>query len=74
MSSNDKVKQLLLSKLESWSKFEEENIYECISLECHIAIEIVEDIGKELIEELKTKAEILADLHTNGDKVNSNNV
>ena len=62
MSKNPKVKELLISKLNSWSKLEEENILHVVSDELHIEDSIVEEIAKDLIQEMLNKANILKEL------------
>lgn len=61
MAINPKVKELLISKLISWSKFEEKNIINEVSDEIHIDDAVVVDIAKDLITELQNKAKILED-------------
>lgn len=74
MSSNQKVKELLISKLSSWDELDGQNIFEVTAIDSQISLQVVEDLGKELIVELKQKAEILADLTTHGEKIDSSNV
>lgn len=62
MSRNPRVKQLLISKLETWTKFEEDNIIEVVSDELVIDQSVVEEIARDLIEQFKNKTKILANI------------
>ncbi len=61
MAATPKIKELLELKLSTWDKFSEDSITHSVAEDLGIAVSVVRDVSKDLINELLEKTKILKD-------------